>query len=177
MARDACRIQAYEYQGRSMALNTSSLKNSLQTLFSSYPSTEQLACHGFAQAYATYAAVGTFGTATITSTAIIASTLEAALLSAVAQQSATAFAQAISTALTTSWIGIPVTGAPQSGLTIGCPAAPGLVASISAILLSYPSSAAAAAQQIANALATATASVTALLNAPTPPPPVILPIS
>lgn len=159
-----------------MALNPTSLASDLDDIFSSYPDSAEEAAHRFALAYASYCEDGMFNASTMPSCAVIATAVEGALLSALPQQTSIAFAQAIANALTTSWVGIPVVG-PQTGATIGCPGAVGLVASLSAILNSQPATTLAAAQQIAGALHSATISVTALISIPSPPTPVVATIS
>jgi hypothetical protein len=129
-----------------------------------------------ASAYFTYAGAAIFGGSAPTIAPALRAAMGATLLGAIATPaggSPAALAAAWSSAVATFWTAVPVTGG-QTGATVGCPGAPGLVASLTGVYSNTGNTAAGCAQQTATALDAATKTVTAAVA---PPPGTILPIA
>jgi hypothetical protein len=156
-----------------MPLVQSVLKSALQSVFESRPSSAADAASQLAQAYATYAQAGVFGSSTIPSLASLQAGLQSQLQSGFSSQSAASVAAAFAAGLTAGWIGVPVVGG-QAGATVTCPGAAAITAPLTAVFMSMPGSASDAADQIATILHVATQTVTAAVA---PPPGTILPIA
>lgn len=157
-----------------MPLVSATLGSAIKSVFEGYPSPSGCA-DGLANAYYSYASAGMFGASTPTippaNKSAMASTLQSAI-SDPSNGSASSFASAWASAVTTFWIGVPVTGA-QTGATVGCPGAASLSGSLTSIFGNTSNTFQSVADDLANALHTATLTTTAAV---VPPPGTVLPI-
>lgn len=159
-----------------MALNQASLASAFKDTFASLPSSASNAASSLAANYYTFASAGMFGSSvpglTTAKRDAMASTLLAAIATPTSGAAAT-FAAAWATALTTFWVGVPVTGA-QAGATVGCPGAASLSPTLTTLFANTANTATSCGQGLAAALYTATMTVTAAVA---PPPGTVLPIT
>ena len=159
-----------------MTLNPTQLGSDFAGVFSSFPASPRDCADALADAFHAYCSAAVFGASTPQIPSANRDAFADAIYAAIANPAAglpAVISAAFAAATAAYWLAVPVVGA-QSGVTVGCPGAASLPATLAVIFANLANTPTSAGASIALALHAAVMTVTASVA---PPPGTVLPIA